>query len=161
MKPFRIFIFSLLLVSCQNVEKVKAPENLISEAKMAEVLTDLSLLHSARNYNKRILEATGLKPEEYLYEKHGIDSIQLAQSNDYYSKNYDKLESIYKRVRVNLEKMQIDLEKAQVEETRIKDSIKVADSISGSKNDSLPVKPKLKKPILDSLIPEQNLIRQN
>ena len=144
MKLYRIFIFALLLVSCQNVEKIKAPENLIPETKMAEVLTDLSILNSARNYNKRILEETGLKPSEYLYEKHGIDSLQLAQSNEYYAKNYDRLESIYKKVKVNLEKMQGDLEKMQEEETRIKDSIKLADSISGSKSDSLTVKPILK-----------------
>ncbi len=161
MKPYRIFIFALLFVSCQNVEKVKVPENLIPEAKMVEVLTDLSILNSARNYNKRILEETGLKPEEYLYEKHGIDSLQLAQSNEYYAKNYDRLESIYNRVKVNLEKMQMDLEKIQEEETRIKDSIKLADSISGSKSDSLPVKPIFKMPIMDSLSSERLPIRQN
>lgn len=150
MKPYRIFILTLLLVSCQNVEKVKEPENLISEAKMAEVLTDLSLLNSAKNYNKRILEETGLKPAEYLYEKHGIDSLQLAQSNEYYAKNYDKLESIYKRVKVNIEKMQVDLEKVQKEETRIKDSI------SGAKSDSLlRVKPFIKRAIKDSLVPKR------
>lgn len=161
MKPFWIFIFALLFVSCQNVEKVKEPENLIPEGKMAEVLTDLSILNSARNYNKRILEETGLKPDEYLYEKHGIDSLQLAQSNEYYAKNYDRLESIYKRVKMNLEKMQVDLEKLQEEETRIKDSIKLADSISGVKSDSLPFEPEIKRTIIDSLILDSLPIRKN
>ncbi len=160
MKPFRILIFVLLFVSCQNVEKVKEPENLIPEAKMAEVLTDLSILNSAKNYNKRILEETGLKPAEYLYEKHGIDSLQLAQSNEYYAKNYDRLESIYKRVRVNLEKMQVDLEKLLEEETRIKDSIKVADSISGKKSDSIPIKPEFKRTNIDSMIIKNRPVRQ-
>lgn len=160
MKPFRIFVFALLFVSCQNVEKVKEPENLIPEAKMAEVLTDLSILNSARNYNKRILEETGLKPAEYLYDKHGIDSLQLAQSNEYYAKNYDRLESIYKRVRVNLEKMQVNLEKLQEEETRIKDSIKVADSISGKRTDSIPIKPEFKRTNIDSMIIKNRPVKQ-
>ena len=163
MKFYRIFIFALLFVSCQNVEKVKKPENLISEAKMAEVLTDLSILNSARNYNKRILEETGLKPDEYLYEKHGIDSLQLALSNEYYAKNYDRLESIYDRVKTNLEKMQIDLEKMQEEETRIKDSIKLVDSISESefKSDSLPNRSRLIKPVNDSLSIDRSSISRN
>ncbi|MFO8146918.1 MAG: DUF4296 domain-containing protein [Bacteroidota bacterium] len=160
MKPYWIFILALLFVSCQNVEEVKEPENLISESKMVEVLTDLSILNSARNYNKRILEETGLKPDEYLYEKHRIDSLQLAKSNEYYAKNYDRLENIYKRVKVNLEKMQGDLEKLQEEETRIKDSIKLADSISGVKSDSL-VEPELKRPILDSLVLDSLPIGRN
>lgn len=163
MKPYRIFIFALLFISCQNVEEIKEPENLIPEAKMAEVLTDLSILSSARNYNKRVLEGTGLKPEEYLYEKHGIDSLQLAQSNEYYAKNYDMLESIYKRVKANLEKMQGDLEKIQEEEQRIKDSIKPADSIFGSKSDSLLVEPMpiLTRRGIDSLKAKNLPIRRN
>lgn len=161
MKSYRIFIFALFLVSCQNVEKVKEPENLISEAKMAKVLTDLSILNSAKNFNKRILEETGLKPDEYFYEKHEIDSLQLAQSNEYYAKNYNKLESIYQRVKMNLEKMQVDFEKVQEEETRIKDSIKFADSISGSKSDSLQIMPILKKSVMDSLVSESLPVREN
>lgn len=160
MKPYRIFIFALLFVSCQNVEEVKEPENLIPEAKMVEVLTDLSILNSARNYNKRILEETGLKPDAYLYEKHGIDSLQLAKSNEYYAKNYERLESIYKRVKVNLEKMQVDLEKLQEEETRIKDSIKRADSISGNKSDSLLVEPEFKRTNIDSMIIKSRPVQQ-
>ena len=152
MKIYRIIILALLLISCQDVEKVKEPKNLISEAKMAEVLTDLSILSSAKNYNKRILEETGLKPAEYLYKKHGIDSLQLAQSNEYYAKNYDRLESIYQRVKVNIEKMQLDLENIQKNETRIKDSIKLADSISRSKSDSLPKNALLKKTLISDSV---------
>ncbi len=96
-----------------------------------------------------------------MYEKHGIDSLQLAKSNEYYAKNYDRLESIYKRVKVNLEKMQVDLEKLQEEETRIKDSIKRADSISGFKPDSLPVKPLLKRTVIDNLILDSLPIKKN
>ena len=162
MKLYRIFIFALLFVSCQNVEKIEEPENLISEGKMAEVLTDLSILNSARNYNKRILEETGLKPDDYLYEKHGIDSLQLAQSNEYYAKNYDRLERIYERVKANLEKMQGNLEKIQ-EEERIQDSIKAADSISNPefKSDSLPNKLRLIKPVIDSMSRNRPSISRN
>lgn len=110
------------------MEEVKKPENLIIEDKMVTVLTDLSILNSAKNYNRRRLEETGVKPEEVLFEKHGIDSLQLAESTEYYAKNYALLESIYKKVRNNLEIRVKILEKKQMEELRIQDSIQAADS---------------------------------
>ena len=110
MKFIWILIFAVLLVSCQNVEEIKKPDSLIPEQKMVEVLTDLSILYSAKNYNKKILEETGLPLKTYLYEKHQIDSLQLAQSTEYYAKNYIQFKKIYNQVKLNLDKMKADLE---------------------------------------------------
>lgn len=124
------FIISLLFLSCQDIETVDRPENLIPEQKMVEVLTDLSLLNSAKNYNKRSLENTGFKPAEYLYQKHNVDSVQLAHSTQYYARNYTTFENIYKKVQRNLEKIKVELEVRKKEEERIKDSIQLIDGDS-------------------------------
>lgn len=113
----------LLLLSCQDIEEVERPNDLIPESQMVEILTDLSLLNSAKNYNKRLLEESGLRPDEYLYSKHNIDSARLAQSTRYYASNSTQIENIYKRVQDNLNRMRVELEKIQAEEIRIKDSI--------------------------------------
>jgi len=149
MKLKWILIFAVFLVSCQNVEEIKKPECLIPEKKMVEVLTDLSILYSAKNYNKRILEETGLPLKTYLYEKHQIDSLQLAQSTDYYAKNYTQFKKIYTQVKLNLDKMKTDLELVEVEEKRVEDSIRDAKAIS----DSLREKPQVDRKLIDSLIP--------
>ena len=148
-----ILIFAVLLVSCQNVEEIKKPDGLIPEQKMVEVLTDLSILYSAKNYNKKILEETGLPLKTYLYEKHQIDSLQLAQSSEYYAKNNTQFKKIYDQVKLNLDKMKIDLEVVQAEENCIKDSIREAKATA----DSLGVKPEKNRKLLDSLklIPAQ------
>ncbi len=124
---YLVLIFALLLVSCQSVEKMKKPDNLISEEKMVVVLTDLVLLNSAKNYNRRILEETGIKINPYLYEKHGIDSLQLAESTQYYADNAEKLDKIYRTVKDSLEARKNSLEKIRDEAARIKDSIREAD----------------------------------
>jgi len=147
MKLKWILIFTVLLVSCQNVEKIKKPDNLIPEKKMVEVLTDLSILYSAKNYNKRILEETGLPLKTYLYEKHQIDSLRLAQSTEYYAKNYTQFKKIYSQVKLNLDKMKTDLEVVQAEEDCIKDSIRDAKAIT----DSLREKPEINRRSPDSL----------
>jgi len=148
-----ILIFAVLLVSCQNLEEIKKPDGLIPEKKMVEVLTDLSILYSAKNYNRRILEETGLPLKTYLYEKHQIDSLQLAQSTEYYAKNYIRFKKIYDQVKLNLNKMKADLEVVQADEKCVEDSIRASEAIT----DSLREKPRIYQKLLDSLklIPAQ------
>lgn len=135
MRFFKVFIIACFLISCQNIEEVKKPDNLISEDKMVDVLTELSILNSAKNKNKRILEATGLQPDTYLYSKYKIDSLQLAESTTYYAKKYDQFEGIYQKVKQNLEVMKSKMEVIREEEQRIEDSIRAMDI--KSKKDSL------------------------
>lgn len=118
-----LILLVLVSLSCQEIEKVEKPENLIPENKMVEVLTDLSLMTSAKNFNRRMLEETGFKPEEFLYEKHNIDSLSLAQSTKFYAQDPADLERIYTRVQQNLESLKADLEVIREEEVRIQDSI--------------------------------------
>ncbi|QED38749.1 DUF4296 domain-containing protein [Antarcticibacterium arcticum] len=147
MKFVWVFAAAFLFFSCQNIEKVEKPKNLISEQKMAEVLTDLSLLNSAKNYNRRLLEETGLKPDEYLYTKHNIDSAQLSQSTRYYASDQNRLEAIYKNVKTNLEKLQRELAVKKENEERLKDTL------PDSKKDSIIQDSLLgKPPRRDSLI---------
>lgn len=150
MKFYLGILLMLFLFSCQDIKEVKKPENLISEDKMVDVLTDLSVLNSAKNFNKFLLEGTGIRPNEYLYEKHEIDSLQLAKSTEYYAKNYDMLDRIYSRVKVNLEKMKGNLEIVRAEEERIEDSIRMADTLI-KPNDSIKDVNLVKSRFTDSL----------
>ena len=105
---FIVFILSfLLLASCQDVERPEPPADLISEDKMVNVLTELSLIHGARSYNKNMLEATGIKPHEYLWEKFDIDSLQFVRSNNYYAQNYKQYQKIYGAVKQRLENYKV------------------------------------------------------
>lgn len=150
MKFFSVILFALLLFSCQDIKEVERPANLISEDKMVNVFTDLSILNSAKNFNKRLLEETGIRPNTYLYEKHGIDSLQLAKSAEYYAKKYDLLDRIYSRVKVNLDKMKVDLETIRAEEERIEDSIQKADTLN-KPTDSIKSLRLIKSQVFDSL----------
>lgn len=128
MKFIKVFLIVCVFCSCQNIEEVKKPDNLIPEDKMVEVLTELNLLNSAKNYNKRILEETGIQPDKYLYTKYDIDSLQLAESTTYYAKKYDEFDGIYQKVKQNLEAMKTKLEVIREEEQRIEDSIRALDT---------------------------------
>lgn len=124
MKFLKVLFLAGFFWSCQNVDEIKEPDNLIPEDKMVDVLTELSLLNSAKNFNKRILEETGLQPDTYFFSKYKIDSLQLAESTSYYAKKYDKFDAIYKRVKQNLDGMKEKLDVILAEEQRIEDSLR-------------------------------------
>lgn len=147
MKWVFLVVGMMLLFSCQDVREVERPPDLIPEQKMVEVLTDLSLINSAKNYNRRLLEETGLKPREFLYEKHNIDSLQLARSTEYYADNPAQLERIYKELQDNLEEMKDQLELIREEEERVRDSLQLLEE----DYDSLRIDPEVLEKRIDSL----------
>lgn len=131
-----ILVVGILSVSCQDVERTEKPDDLIPEEKMVDVLTELSLLHAARNYNKNLLEETGLNPADHLWNKYDIDSLQFSRSSDYYSENYRQYERIYDQVKERLEVLKVTYDSIREEEERIQDSLKALepkDSISAPK----------------------------
>jgi len=150
-------------VACQDIDKSEKPNDLIPEEKMVDVITEISLMQSARNFNKRLYENSGIKGEEYIFKKYNVDSLQLKRSNNYYADNYVIYQRIYDSVKKRFEKMKVKLDTLQNQERRIRDSIAEAkrDSL-GEKVDSL--NPELEKRVdelSDSLIKEKDSLRES
>lgn len=122
------YIMICFFLSCNSgIEKPQKPANLIPESKMVDIMYDVFLLNSAKGVNKAILETNGVMPEKYLYEKYNIDSLQFAESNNYYVYYTKTYESILNRI-----KEKIDLKKKEYEAL---DKIEEAEKIK--KQDSI------------------------
>jgi hypothetical protein len=114
----------ILLASCQDIDRTPKPDNLIPEDKMVEVLTELSILHGARSYNKSLMEEKGINAYPYLTNKFGIDSVQLVQSNNYYAENYKEYQMIYDRVKERLEILMEQYDSIREMEKEKRDSLR-------------------------------------
>jgi len=145
MKNFINICFVLLLVSCYGIQKPKEPKNLIAKDKMVNILIDMSLFNSAKGVNKRTLENKGINLEQFIYEKHNIDSLQFATSNNYYAYKVDEYEAIYDRVKDSLTQLKdeyTELEKKKKRARQKRDSIrraKTRDSVYKDKNNLKPM----------------------
>ncbi len=102
-RGLKILTLALLLSSCYNLQKPDVPVDLISEDKMVDVLIELTLVSSAKGINKRELENRGVVPDSFVYKKHKIDSLQFANSNNYYAYDIKSYIKIYDRVKDSLE----------------------------------------------------------
>lgn len=83
------------VVSCQSIDDIKKPKNLIDKEKMADVLYDIALLNAGKSYSPVMMQESEIDYNEYVFKKHGIDSLQFAKSNAYYTDNLDKYLAIF------------------------------------------------------------------
>ncbi|MEM9679545.1 MAG: DUF4296 domain-containing protein [Bacteroidota bacterium] len=114
MKKYIIIVISFLVFyGCEDKQR---PENLISEEQMSDILYDMFIVNSAKGVNRRLLEINGVKPETYILEKHNIDSLQFATSNEYYAKNFEQYRSIINKVKSKIEAQKVIYDKALKDE---------------------------------------------
>ncbi len=127
----RILILALIgiiLFSCNKERRPDKPKNLISEAQFSDILFDMFVINSAKGVNKKALEDNGVFPQDYVFKKYDIDSLQFVNSNTYYAFDQEKYQKILDRVqnKVQSEKkiFEAALEKEEEEQKRKQDSIK-------------------------------------
>ena len=100
-----IFLLSLVVFSCTATGDNKPPNDLIPPDQMSEVMTDIILMKNIKREASYIQDKEDLLVAEYLYEKHGIDSAQLASSQSYYAKNPKKYVPIFREVELELNRL--------------------------------------------------------
>ena len=116
----RIYIITLLLFLFSCGEKViDTPEDLIPKEKMIDMLYDLSIINAAKGTNPKVLEENSVEPTEFLFKKHGVDSLQFVKSDLYYASIPSQYKAIYEAVSNRLEN---DKEKIEEERKRKNDS---------------------------------------
>ncbi len=136
MRHFFIICIVVLLLGCNSSDKPSKPDGLISKEKMSDILYDVFLLNAAKGINKKVLERNGISPQEYVYEKHNIDSLQFALSNNYYSYDAKTYEAIMTKVKDKIEAERIVVDALIEKEKKTRDSLdkKVKDSLSKINN---------------------------
>ena len=98
-----LFILIIFFGCSDPNNKETIPKNLISEEKMVEVIYEMTLISVSKGVNRQILEKNGVIPEQYIFNKHNIDSLQFAISNEFYSNDLDTYLEIYEKVKEKLQ----------------------------------------------------------
>lgn len=94
----------LSILACGN-PLMEEPENLIPREKMSDILYDMALLDAIENSYPQVLSENDLQVMEFLYKKHGIDSLQFVQSDLYYASVPSEYQKIYEAVEERLTRM--------------------------------------------------------
>ena len=101
-KSLLFLVVLSILVSCKK-ELVKTPNHLIEKDKMINIMYDLSLLEAIKIQNPSSLDTFNINPNDYIFKKYRIDSIQFAQSNIYYAADYKEYKLMYEKIKARLD----------------------------------------------------------
>lgn len=139
MNRFLVYILlPFFVLSCSDIDKPKKPDDFISKGKMIDIITDISLVNAAKGMDKNLLNKNGINPEDYIFKKYDIDSIQFAENSNYYAYDVKEYEDIYLQVKERLEKQKTKYTEIEEKEKKERDSIRELkkrgrDSIKGNK----------------------------
>ena len=109
-KALTVLVVIFIIISCKKTP-IEKPDNLIAKDKMVDILYDISLLEALKTQNLK----GGIKTEtenRYIYEKYGIDSIQLVKSNLYYTYDLVEYKKMCELVKAKLKEETDKLEKS-------------------------------------------------
>ena len=142
MNKLKVIIILFFVLGCNNsLTQKPIPIDLISQEKMVDIIYDMTLINVAKGVNKSILENNGIIPEQYLFNKHSIDSTLFARSNEYYSNDLKTYQMIYDNVKIKLE----------MNKNIISDSIDILKQISGELSKKLIKESKINKILIDTI----------
>lgn len=139
---FAIGLLCLLTAAaCQEINRPEKPDNLIPKDKMADILYDITLLNAAKSYSPKMIAESNIDYREYVYKKHGIDSLQLAKSSSWYSHRIDTYLAIYNQVEERLIEQKRIWKDSLDREKAVLDSLaKIRRETKPNTKDSLPDK---------------------
>lgn len=143
----------LFVMACQDVKRPQIPANLITQDAMVLVLVDAYTINAARSIDNRIIVNNGVLLDSILYSKHGIDSLQFAQSNAYYASDLEAYKKIFLKVEAQLQLEKIKKDTLYAQYKRAKELQRITDSIKGASLDSLQrIYPKIKRDSIKKLL---------
>jgi hypothetical protein len=116
-------VVSSILFSCKK-ELVKTPDRLIEKDKMVNIMYDLALLEAIKIQNPISLDSFKIKPNDYIFKKYKIDSLQFSQNNMYYAADYKEYKKIFEEIKLRFDQNKISVQKLIKDKKKKEDLLK-------------------------------------
>lgn len=110
---YLVTLFMMFLMFSCSEKLLEKPENLIAKDQMVAILKDVAIVNAAKTTNMSVLREHEVDPMTYIYDKHGIDSLQFVESDKYYASIPSEYKEIYEKVEAILEKEQNEFKSAK------------------------------------------------
>jgi len=103
MRKIILLILIIIVVSSCKDKVVKQPDNLLKLETMEDIIYDLAVIEAIKSNDPALLENNNIDPNNYIYKKYKIDSLQFVQNNTYYAVDIKKYSELFDRVEKRLE----------------------------------------------------------
>lgn len=127
MKKVVVILLVFILGACTGIKRAPQPDPFFDKEKMASIMTDVYLVEGSMTANRNSFIDLGLVPNNYIYKKHGIDSISFKNNFNYYS---DRLEEFIEVLDIVDEKLLVVKDSINKRQEKSKPKEVQIDSIS-------------------------------
>ena len=115
---YALLVFLILFTSCETSGGAKKPDDLIDETTMEAILYEATLMEIMNTFSPKNPDFIDILGAPFLYLKHGIDSLQLVESEAYYTKNPRIYYRIHSKVLTRLQREKDSIDRVIKEEKR-------------------------------------------
>jgi len=140
-----LLLVVFLSVSCKK-DLVKQPAKLIEKEKMIDIMYDLSILEAMKYQNPVSIDSSETNPTKFILKKYKVDSLQFAQSNQYYATDYESYKEMFDEISKRLAVQQ------RATDSIVKIEEKKAAKEAKKKPKDTVAKPAVKKPLTQAEI---------
>lgn len=110
-KKILLFLVVLSMIFSCKKQLVKTPDRVIEKDKMVNIIYDLALLEAIKIQDPSSLDSFKINPNDYIFKKYKIDSLQFSQNNIYYAADYKEYKKMFEEIKSRLDKNKISVEK--------------------------------------------------
>ena len=107
MKIYKLLLVFLIATSCKKEVAVVLPECLLTEEQMIDAMVEVTILKSTKTLGRQGLKDSGIQPLEYLFAKHGVDTVVIRENFEYYNNDLGRAKELYGKIILEIERREL------------------------------------------------------
>lgn len=126
---FQFSLLTLLCLSCmpQGLKEEPTPDYFLPQDSMVDLMYDIHLLEGARIGNETIGDSLPIRAHyENVWSKHGITKARYDSNFLYYSRNAERMNTVYEQVLEKLSRLESTVEADNDADVQQSDSTRAA-----------------------------------
>ena len=121
MRKYILLFLIISCLACDGSTPVEPPDEKMTTEMMENVFYDIMLMNAIKNSNYVDLAHKEYFTDQYIYEKYGIDSLQLAQNQTYYAQKPKLLKKIFENLEIRSKQMEDSIDTIMKRKERLKE----------------------------------------
>ena len=120
----RNYILLFLIISCLACDGStpdEPPDEKMTPEMMEDVFYDILLMKAIKNSSYVDPAYEEYFTDQYIYEKYGIDSLQLAQNQTYYAQKPKLMKKIFENLEIRSKQVEDSIDTIMERKERLKD----------------------------------------
>ena len=117
-----IIIFTIIsCLACDGSTPVEPPDEEMTPEMMEDIFYDILLMKAIKNSSYVDPVNEEYFTDQYIYEKYGIDSLQLAQNQIYYAQKPKLMKKIFENIEIRSKQVKDSIDTIMKRKDRLKD----------------------------------------